>query len=310
MTRENGPNHAPLRTWLITGASSGLGHALAECVLSHGDQVVLTAPTLSGMEALAARYPCSALALELDVTDPLQRIDAVDRALAHFGAIDVLVNNAAIDFLGAVEEQREDDYRAQFEVNFFGAVGMIRLVLPGMRKRRSGHIVNFSSIGGLVSFPAVGYYNATKYAVEGLSEALAQEVDPLGIKVTIVEPGPFRTDWAGRSLRESKVAIDDYSATAGQRRKQTHGISGKQQGDPVRAGEAIIKAVTSDDPPLRLVLGKPALDEAYQKLRDMKTNFDAWRQTSLSADYPEAQSTKRELHTATASPSKRSHAAR
>lgn len=180
------------------------------------------------------------------------------------------------------------EIRAIFEANFFGLAAMTRAVLPGMRARRSGCIVNISSIGGLASFPATGYYHATKYAVEGLSESLAQEVAPLGIKVVIVEPGPFRTNWAGPSIKQSGTRIEDYEATAGVRRSQTEARSGKQQGDPVRAAEAIITAVQSAEPPLHLVLGKPALEIGRKKLVALKENFDAWEATTLGADFPEA----------------------
>ena len=181
------------RTWLITGASSGLGYALAEFVLQRGDRVVLAARSMNGMSGLAARYPGRALAVGLDVTQPQQRIAAVERAQAHFGGIDVLVNNAGIDFLGAVEEQREEDYRAQFEVNFFGAVAMLRLVLPGMRRRQSGTIVNISSMDGIASLPVNGYYASSKFALEGITESLWQEIEPIGLRAFLVEPGSFRT---------------------------------------------------------------------------------------------------------------------
>jgi short-subunit dehydrogenase len=202
------------------------------------------------------------------------------------------VNNAGYGYISAVEEGEDDQVRAMFETNFFGLVALTNAVLPGMRKRRSGHIVNFSSIGGLVSFAATGYYHATKYAVEGLSESLSIEVAPLGIKVLIVEPGPFRTDWAGRSLLESKIVIDDYAQTAGERRRQTRERSGKQQGDPARAAEAIIEAVSSANPPLHLLLGRTALELGYKKLVAVKKDFDAWRQTTIGADYPEFQGAK------------------
>jgi NAD(P)-dependent dehydrogenase (short-subunit alcohol dehydrogenase family) len=230
--------------------------------------------------------------VQLDVTDRAQIAQAVRQAEEKFGCIDVLVNNAGYGYLAAVEEGEDEQIRAMFETNFFGLVAMTNAVLPGMRQRRSGHIVNFSSIGGLVSFAATGYYHATKYAVEGLSESLSIELAPLGIKVLIVEPGPFRTDWAGRSLLESRTVINDYDSTAGERRRQTHERSGRQQGDPVRAGKAIIDAVGSQNPPLHLLLGKPALEMGYRKLEALKKDFDSWRQTTLGADYPEFQDVK------------------
>jgi len=201
----------------------------------------------------------------------------------------VLVNNAGYGYLAAIEEGEDDEVRAMFETNIFGLIALTKAVLPGMRARRKGHIVNFSSIGGLVSFPATGYYHATKYAVEGLSESLAQELSPLGIKVLIVEPGPFRTDWAGRSIKQSKTRLPDYEQTAGKRRTETEARSGNQAGDPVRGVQAIIKALEAKDPPLRLVLGKPALDLAYKKLETQKADFDAWAETTRSADFPDAQ---------------------
>jgi NAD(P)-dependent dehydrogenase (short-subunit alcohol dehydrogenase family) len=281
MTQQQSP------VWFITGCSSGFGKELAKLVLSRGWRVVVTARHPDQLKELVAGKEDNALALQLDVTDRGQIAEAVRQAEEKFGHIDVLVNNAGYGYVAAVEEGEEDQIRALFETNFFGLVDLTRAVLPGMRKRRSGHIVNFSSIGGLVSFAATGYYHATKYAVEGISESLSIEVAPLGIKVLIVESGPFRTDWAGRSLLESKIVIDDYAETAGERRQQTRERSGKQQGDPVRAGEAIIAAVGSDNPPLHLVLGKPALEMAYQKLDALKKDFDAWRQTSLGADRTE-----------------------
>ncbi len=223
------------------------------------------------------------------MTERGQIVQAVEQAEKAFGRIDVLVNNAGYGYLAAIEEGEDEQVRAMFETNVFGLVAMTNAVLPGMRQRRIGRIVNISSIGGLVSFAATGYYHATKYAVEGLSESLALEVAPLGIKVTIVEPGPFRTDWAGRSLLESKTVIDDYKPTAGERRRLSRERSGKQQGDPVRGAQAIIEAVSSENPPLHLLLGKPALELAHKKLDALKDDFDHWRDTTLSADYPEFQ---------------------
>jgi short-subunit dehydrogenase len=199
------------------------------------------------------------------------------------------VNNAGYGYLAAIEEGEDQEIRALFEANVFGLIAMTRRVLPGMRARRSGHIVNFSSIGGLTAFAATGYYHATKFAVEGLSEALAIETAPLNIKVTIVEPGPFRTHWAGRSLVESKRVIADYAETAGKRREQTHAVSGHQAGDPARGAAAIIAAVEAKDPPLHLVLGASALQNAYRKIDSLRANLDEWRETTLGADYPEFQ---------------------
>ncbi len=273
--------------WLITGCSTGFGRELAKLVLARGWRAVITARKLEQIKDLAEGQE-NALALTLDVTDKTQVADAVKQAESKFGQIDVLVNNAGYGYLAAIEEGEDEAVRALFETNFFGLVALTKAVLPGMRQRKSGTIVNISSIGGLVSFGATGYYHATKYAVEGLSESLAIETSPLGIKVLIVEPGPFRTDWSGRSIIQSKTVIADYDATAGQRRRATEANSGKQVGDPVRGAEAIIQAVTSDNPPLRLVLGKPALGLAHKKLEAVKADLDAWESTTLSADFPEA----------------------
>lgn len=273
--------------WFITGASSGLGKALAEAVLAKGWRAVLTARRPEALADLVAGHGDNALALTLDVTDA----DAVDRAVAaaeaRFGRIDVAVNNAGYGYLAAIEEGEDAAIRAQFETNVFGLIGVTKRLLPGMRARRSGHIVNVSSLGGLVAFAATGYYHATKFAVEALSESLAQEVAPLGIKVTIVEPGAFRTDWAGRSMVESPVTIADYEETAGKRRALTRAVSGHQPGDPARAALAIIAAVEAPEPPLRLLLGAPALRIARQRLEALSLNFEAWAETSLSADFPD-----------------------
>lgn len=274
--------------WFITGCSTGFGRELAKSVLDRGHRAVVTARDPANVEDIAKGREDRALVLELDVTDPVEVGAAVTSAEKHFGRIDVLVNNAGIGYFGAVEESDDDEVRRMFEINFFGLSAMTRAVLPIMRKQRSGHIVNISSIGGLRSFPTLAYYNATKYAVEGFSEALSIEVAPLGIKVTIVEPSGFRTDWAGRSAAESKNRIDDYAPTAGKNLKDLRDYSGKQPGDPVRAAAAIISAVESPNPPLRLLLGKAALKGARAKLDMLKKDFDTWEKTTLGADFPDA----------------------
>ncbi len=275
--------------WFITGCSKGFGKELAKLVLARGWRAVVTARKVEEVRELVAGHEETALAVTLDVTKPEEIRAAVKQAEEKFGQIDVLVNNAGYGYLAAIEEGEDDAVRKLFETNFFGLVDLTKEVLPGMRARKSGHIVNFSSIGGLVSFGATGYYHATKYAVEGLSESLQIELKPLGIKVIVVEPGPFRTEWSGASILESKTVISDYDETAGKRRQQTRANSGKQVGDPVRAGEMIIQAVESDDPPLHLVLGKMALDLAYKKLETVKKDLDGWKAESLGADYPEGE---------------------
>ncbi len=278
-----------LPVWFITGCSTGFGHALAKAVLARGWRAVVSARRPEQLHELIAGSEARAIAVQLDVTDAQQIAAAVAQAQARFSRIDVLVNNAGYGYVAAIEEGEDAQIRDQFETNVFGLIALTRAVLPGMRARRSGHVVNFSSIGGLVGFAATGYYHATKFAVEGLSESLAVECKPLGIGVTLVEPGPFRTDWSGRSIVESKTVIDDYAATAGQRRIQTRERSGKQVGDPARGAEAVIAAVTAGNPPLRLLLGAPAFEMANAKLDALRANFAAWKDTTLGADFPEFQ---------------------
>jgi NAD(P)-dependent dehydrogenase (short-subunit alcohol dehydrogenase family) len=277
--------------WFITGCSTGFGRELAKLVLDRGYRAVITARELRSIEDLTAGREGRALALKLDVTNKVEVAEAVKTAQSTFGGIDVLVNNAGYGYVGAVEESEEDEVRAMVDTNFFGLARMIRAVLPAMRKRRHGSIVNISSNGGLLAFPGFGYYNATKFAVEGLSEALATEVAPLGIRVLLVEPGPFRTDWAGRSLRRSAERIAEYAETAGVALERLTSGSGKQVGDPVRAGKAILKAVESEQMPLHLVLGKIAVETARSKIELLRRDVDAWEETALGADYPEHQTT-------------------
>ena len=284
-TATSNPATTEKPVWFITGCSTGFGRELARHVLERGYRTVVTARNPDEVKDLAGKG--EALVLKLDVTDQGQIDAAIKAAEDKFGRIDVLVNNAGIGYFAAVEESEEDQVRRMFEINVFGLSRMIHAALPGMRKRRKGFIVNFSSIGGLVSFPATGYYHATKYAVEGLSEALWQEVEPLGIKVMLVEPSGFRTDWAGRSANESKRQIDDYAATAGVRRGQSRAGSGKQSGDPVRAAQAIVKAVESPNPPHHLLLGNAAYKAATAKLEDLRKEFSAWEAVSRGADFPQ-----------------------
>jgi len=271
--------------WLITGCSTGFGWELARMVLECGYRTVVTARNPDNLSALAGKG--DGLLLRLDVTDPRQCNAAVAAAVDHFGGIDVLVNNAGIGYFAAVEESEEDQVRRMFEVNVFGLGRMIQAVLPGMRQRRSGFIINIASLAGLCAMPALGYYSATKFAVVGLSEALRREVEPLGIQVMVVEPSGFRTDWAGRSADESAQQIDDYAATAGIQRAQLRAISGRQPGDPVRAAHAIIKAVQSAPPPRHLLLGNAAYDLAIDKLDELRNDFQAGEAVARGADFPE-----------------------
>jgi NAD(P)-dependent dehydrogenase (short-subunit alcohol dehydrogenase family) len=272
--------------WFITGCSTGFGRELAKLVLDRDWRVVVTARDIDRVRDLADGHQENALALALDVTDAGQVAASVKAAEDRFGAIDVLVNNAGYGYQAPVEEGDDAEIRAMFEANVFGLAAMIRAALPGMRARRRGHIVNISSVAGFVGFPGSGYYAATKHAVEGLSDSLAREVEPLGIKVLCVEPGPFRTDWAGRSLKQTPSRIADYAETAASRMKATSGISGKQPGDPVRAAAAMIKAVEAENAPRHLVLGAFGVDAVRGKLVSVIEEIDAWKETSLGADFP------------------------
>lgn len=272
--------------WLITGCSTGFGRELAKLVLARGWRAVITARDPSKLADIAQGHGEKALVLPLDVTQRSQIEQVVAQAKQRFGRIDTLVNNAGYGYLAAIEEGEDAAVRAMFETNVFGLIDMTKAVLPIMRAQHSGLVVNISSIGGLTSFAATGYYHGTKYAVEGISESLAAEVKPLGIDVLIVEPGPFRTNWAGPSIKQSATRIEDYAPTAGERRKLTAARSGSQAGDPVRAAQAIIDASLSDSPPLRLLLGKAALDLARKKLDSMRKDFDGWEATTVGADFP------------------------
>jgi NADP-dependent 3-hydroxy acid dehydrogenase YdfG len=277
------------RTWFITGASTGFGRVLAEEVLKAGGKVVATARNRDKVADLEAKYPQKAKALALDVTNAGQVDSAVTQAFAQFGQVDVLVNNAGYGVAGAIEEVSEAESMPMFETNVFGLLRVTRAFLPHLRKQRSGHILNLSSIGGVVASPGMGYYNATKFAVEGLSEALAGEVAPLGIRVTIIEPGPFRTDFLGRSGVVAKTRIADYDATAGNMRKYFAENDGKQKGDPVRAVHAMMQVVESPNPPLRLLLGASALQRLRSKLTNWEKEIAAWEQVALGADFPDGE---------------------
>jgi NAD(P)-dependent dehydrogenase (short-subunit alcohol dehydrogenase family) len=273
------------KVWFITGCSTGLGRALALQALEQGNRVAVAARKLNDIQDILDRYK-NVLAIELDMVKPDQLKAAVEKIQAAFGRIDVLVNNAGIGYFASLEESEEAEIRKMFEVNFFGLSALTQLVLPEMRRQRSGHIINISSIGGFVGFPALSFYNATKFAVAGLSEALAKEVAPLGIKVTIICPSGFRTDWAGRSANESKSVIEDYQSTAAANKNNIRGYSGKQPGDPQRAAKAILKAADAEKPPLYLLLGEAAFNTAKKKLEDLKTDFETWKETTVNADFP------------------------
>ena len=245
--------------WFITGCSTGFGRDLAELVLDRGWRAVVTARDKSKVEQLAAGTKGEALPVSLDVTDAAQVKDAVAAARRAFGRVDVLVNNAGYGYQSSVEEGDDAEIRAQFDANVFGLFAMTRAILPMMRQQRDGRILNITSVAGRIGFPGSSYYAASKHAVEGWSDALRKEVEPLGIKVTCVEPGPFRTDWAGRSLKQTPTRIPDYEETVAQRLKMTADNSGKQAGDPVKAGLLMMEIATAAQPPRQIVAMSPGV---------------------------------------------------
>lgn len=277
------------KVWIITGCSTGFGRELAKLTLKQGYKVGVASRNTDDVKDIVEAYSETALAVKLDVTKPDEIKSAVEQVKQKFGRVDVLVNNAGIGYFGAVEESEDDEVRRMFEINYFGLANMTKEVLPIMRSQRSGHIINIASIGGLVGFPALGHYNATKFAVDGLSEALAKETAPLGIKVTVIAPSGFRTDWAGRSAKNSAIVIDDYAQTAEVNKNTIRGYSGNQPGDPVRAAQAIIKVTEVENPPLHLLLGVGALKGALAKLDSLKKDYDAWEETTIGADAPASQ---------------------
>lgn len=277
----------PHSTWFITGCSTGLGRSLAEAVLARGDNAVVTARDSAKVQDLADAYPETALALDLDVTVPEQVTSAVAAAEERFGSIDTLVNNAGYGYRAAVEEGDPGDVQKLFDTNFFGAVAMIQAALPSMRARRSGTIVNISSIGARISPEGSGYYAATKAALEALTASLRKEVAPLGITAFSVEPGGFRTDFAGRSLTQSAEAIADYKDTAGKRRKEVDTAHGTQAGDPARAATAMIDVVEGGNAPVVLILGDDAFDGFGAALDALLADRAAWESTSRSTGFAE-----------------------
>jgi NAD(P)-dependent dehydrogenase (short-subunit alcohol dehydrogenase family) len=274
-----------MSTWFITGCSTGLGRALAEAVLKRGENAAITARDAGRLEDLTTAYPDTTLALTLDVTDDEQVIAAVRQADSRFGGIDVLVNNAGYGYRAAVEEGDPADVQRLFATNFFGPVALIKATLPGMRARRSGAIVNISSIGALRRPPGSGYYSASKAALEAITGSLRKETEPLGIKVIAVEPGAFRTDFSGRSLTQSATPIGDYAETAGQRRKENDTVHGTEPGDPARAAQAIIEVVAAPRPPSLLLLGRDAMATATAVLDAQRAEAEEWRELSASTGF-------------------------
>lgn len=271
--------------WLITGCSTGLGRALAQQALKAGYRVVASARDPSVLGEIVKEHGEAVLAVELDVTKPDQIKAAIVAAEDRFGTVDVLVNNAGYGYFGAIEEGEGADVRAMFETNVFGPWNMIKAVLPGMRARGRGYVVNISSVGGLVTYPAVGFYHMAKFALEGLSETLAKEVAPFGIGVTVVEPGAFLTDFRGGSAKQSNIRLPAYANTAGKARDNVFAAHGKQENDPVLGAQAIITAVEADQPPLHLVIGGDALDQIRQKVVDLQRDLDTWEELTRSTKF-------------------------
>jgi NAD(P)-dependent dehydrogenase (short-subunit alcohol dehydrogenase family) len=274
-----------MTTWLITGCSTGLGRALAEAVLARGDEAVVTARDAAAVQDLVDDHPHRSLGLPLDVTDPVQIAAVAQQAESRFGGVDVLVNNAGYGYHAAIEEGDEADVDRMFQTNFFGAIAMTKAVLPAMRARRRGAIVNISSIGARLCPVGLGYYAASKAALEAATSALRQEVQPLGITAFTVEPGAFRTDFAGRSLIQSREVIADYDETAGKIRKMHDTTNGKQPGDPAKAADAIIAAVEDIEPPELLLLGSDAATLVAAAVDRQRAEIEKWAKLSVSTDY-------------------------
>jgi NADP-dependent 3-hydroxy acid dehydrogenase YdfG len=271
------------KIWFITGISSGLGKALADALIENGDFVIGTFRKQNQVEAFNAQFAGKAFAYQLDVTDSQAIKAVVDNISVTYEKIDVLVNNAGYGFAGAIEEASETEVRAVFEANFFGSLHVTQAILPFMRKQKSGHIIQISSHGGIKAFAGFGIYNASKFALEGFSEALAQEIAPLGIKLTIVEPGPFRTGFANAAFIEAENKIEDYQNTSGAFKERMKAVDGKQEGNPVKAAKAIIQITNTENPPLRLPLGKVPLNTIQMKIDSIQKDLNDWRSVAESA---------------------------
>lgn len=273
--------------WLITGCSTGFGREIARAALQAGHSVVVTARRPEAVADIAAEFGDRALPLALDVTDAAQIAAAVSAADAAFGGIDVLVNNAGHGYLSSVEEGEDAEVRKLFDVNYFGAVDMIKAVLPAMRARGSGHIINISSMTGLVANPPNAYYSSTKFALEAVTEALAAEVRPLGIKVTAIEPGAFRTDWATRSMKESGSPIADYADVAA-RKDLIKQFADHLPGDPKKVADAVLMVTTLDEPPLRLLLGRDVLKAMRDKITAMSESIEEWKAVTKDVNFADS----------------------
>ncbi|WP_345221215.1 oxidoreductase [Hymenobacter koreensis] len=274
------------KTWFITGVSTGFGASLAELLLERGDTVAATFRQQPQADDFTRKAGGQGRGFVCDVTNEAQVKQAIADAIGAFGHLDVVVNNAGYGSLGSIEEIDAAEVQRQFDVNVFGPLHVLRAVLPHLRERRSGHIINITSIGGLKTFPGVGVYNASKFALEAIGESLAQQVGPLGIKVTNIEPSGFRTDWAGRSASFVDTHIDDYKATVGENLKGIQSYSGRQPGDPRRAAEIMYDLVRQENPPLHLPLGKAAVKGAREKFTALVTELEGVAETGNSADFP------------------------
>lgn len=273
------------KIWFITGISSGLGKCLAQTVIENGDFVIGTFRNQIQADIFNNQYKEEAFALTLDITKETEIEKAVKLVSEKFGSIDVLVNNAGFGFAGAIEETSTEETREIFEANFFGTLKLTQSFLPMLRQQKSGHIIQISSHGGFKAFPGFGIYNASKFALEGFSEALAIEVAPLGIKLTIVEPGPFRTNFAGSSFKQAEKIIEDYNPTAGAFRERMKQVDGKQEGNPIKASHAIIDITKLDTPPLRLPLGKIAIVSLTTKLESVQKDINTYKDIAESVVY-------------------------
>jgi NAD(P)-dependent dehydrogenase (short-subunit alcohol dehydrogenase family) len=274
------------RVWLITGCSTGIGREVAEAVLASGQRAAVTARNPDSVADLVTAHPNQALALALDVTDKEAVRSAVTKTEATFGAIDVLVNNAGYGYMSALEEGEDTEVRKLFDTNFFGVVDLIKAVLPGMRERKSGYIINMSSMTGLVTNPPNIYYSCTKYAMEALTEGLSKEMEPFNIKVTAIEPGAFRTDWATRSMQETAKPIGAYADTVGVRKEFIKLAGNMLPGDPKRIADAVLMLADHDDPPLHLLLGHDVLTAFRQKLSDWSSSIDEWEGVTKDVNFP------------------------
>jgi len=279
-------NDSEAKVWLITGCSSGFGREIALSALAAGEKVGVSARNIRSISDICDRYPKTAMPITLDVTQEKERKSAISDVKNNFGRIDVLVNNAGYGYLSAIEEGEDIEVFKLFETNFFGALSLTKMILPHMRAQKSGRIINNSSQAGLMANPGTGYYSATKYALEGLMEALAKEVAQFNIFVTSIEPGAFRTDWSGRSMRRSNIEILDYADSVKNRLDMISDIDGKQPGDPERAAKIIFDLSRHPNPPTQLLLGAGVLASYREKLDEMKTSLKQWEEVTLSADFP------------------------